>query len=291
MGWRRGLAICLLITGSDALAAEFSDAAAHVAAQITWVRIPSGTFQMGSTANEVESAFQEGRLRSSLLERDTFEAEMPRHSVLLDAFDISRTEVTNAQYRAFIAATGRTKPRGFVGEDTWADASLNEGDQPVVGVTWFDAQAFAEWIGGSLPTEAQWERAARGTDARKYPWGDAPPNPHHANFARRQRAPSAVGRYPEGASEEGALDLAGNVWEWCMDEYHPNFYAQSPKENPLNLRHRDELRDRVLRGGSWDYGQVFLRSALRFRFFPLHSTHNIGFRVVRSVAKDSDSSK
>ena len=180
---------------------------------------------------------------------------------------------------AFIEATNRPTPRGHNGEETWLDETLNGDTQPVVGVTWFDAQAFAEWIGGSLPTEAQWERAARGTSARTYPWGDTPPKARqHANFARRYNRPVSVGQFLKGESPDGIADLAGNVWEWCLDEYSPTAYQRGSSDvsrNPLNLRFRDVLRARVIRGGAWDVGRAFLRSGLRFKFYPLDSTHTI----------------
>ena len=240
---------------------------------------------MGSTPEAANAAYKDAKLRSSMLEQHTFDAELPQHQVYLSAYEISRYEITNAQYRAFIEAMNRPTPRGHNGEDTWADESLNEDTQPVVGVTWFDAQAFAEWIGGSLPTEAQWERAACGTEARIYPWGNTPPKARqHANFARRYNRPIPVGQFPKGESPDGIADLAGNVWEWCLDEYSPTAYQRNGKgvsENPLNLRFRDVLRSRVIRGGAWDVGSAFLRSSLRFKFYPLDSTHTIGFRVVR----------
>ena len=240
---------------------------------------------MGSTPEEVKAAYEDAKLRSSMLERHTFNAELPRHQVYLSTYEISRYEITNAQYRAFIEATNRPTPRGHDGEETWTDETLSGDTQPVVGVTWFDAQAFAEWVGGSLPTEAQWERAARGAEGRIYPWGNVPPKARqHANFARRYNRPIPVGQFPKGESPNGIADLAGNVWEWCLDEYSPTFYQQhkdAVSQNPLNLRFRDVLRARVIRGGAWDVGRAFLRSSLRFKFYPLDSTHTIGFRVVR----------
>lgn len=278
------LFICLLFDPVAVATSDLSDAARRALATIEWVRIPEGEFIMGSTLEEIESAYQDAKLRSSMLERHTFEAELPQHRVFLDAYKISRYEITNAQYRLFIRATRRPGPRGYQGEDTWADETLNQDKQPVVGVTWFDAQACAEWIGGSLPTEAQWERAARGIDRRRYPWGDTPPRPQqHANFARRYNHPTPVGQFPKGASAEGVFDLAGNVWEWCLDEYSLTFYKYSPARNPIHLRHRNVLKDRVIRGGAWDVGRAFLRGPLRFKFYPLDSTHNIGFRIVRKI--------
>ncbi len=276
--------IFLSVCGDFAVA-EVSTTAQQVLATIEWVSIPEGTFLMGSTSEEAAAAYEDAKLRSSMLERHTFDAELPQHQVYLTAYEISRYEITNAQYRAFIEATDRPTPRGHNGEETWLDETLNGDTQPVVGVTWFDAQAFAEWIGGSLPTEVQWERAARGTEARRYPWGNTPPKARqHANFARRYNRPVAVGQFPKGESPDGIADLAGNVWEWCLDEYSPIAYQRGNSDvskNPLNLRFRDVLRARVIRGGAWDVGRAFLRSGLRFKFYPLDSTHTIGFRVVR----------
>ena len=275
------LAIC-----SDFAVAEVSEAARQVLSTIEWVAIPEGKFLMGSTPAAAKAAYEDAKLRSSMLEQPTFDAERPQHQVYLGTYEISRYEITNAQYRAFIEAMNRPTPRGHNGEETWTDETLNGDTQPVVGVTWFDAQAFAEWIGGSLPTEAQWERAARGTKARIYPWGNVPPKARqHANFARRYNRPVSVGQFPKGESPDGIADLAGNVWEWCLDEYSPTVYQRNAKgvpRNPLNLRFRDVLRSRVIRGGAWDVGRAFLRSSLRFKFYPLDSTHTIGFRVVRA---------
>ena len=277
--------VLLLAICSDFAIAEVSKAAEQVLKTIEWVSIPEGTFLMGSTAEEANTAYEDAKLRSSMLEQHTFDAELPQHQVYLSAYEISRYEITNVQYRAFVEAMNRPTPRGHNGEKTWEDEMLNGDTQPVVGVTWFDAQAFAEWIGGSLPTEAQWERAARGTEARVYPWGDTPPKARqHANFARRYNRPMPVGQFPKGESPDGIADLAGNVWEWCLDEYEPAAYQRNGKgvpRNPLNLRFRDVLRARVIRGGAWDVGRAFLRSGLRFKFYPLDSTHTIGFRVVR----------
>ena len=285
---KRACFVILILTltiCSDFAVAEVSEAAQQILATIEWISIPEGEFLMGSTPEEAKDAYEDAKLRSSMLEQHTFDAELPQHQVYLSAYEISRYEITNAQYRAFIEATNRPTPRGHNGEDTWADETLNGDTQPVVGVTWFDAQAFAEWIGGSLPTEAQWERAACGTAARTYPWGNTPPKARqHANFARRYNRPIPVGQFPKGESPDGIADLAGNVWEWCLDEYSPTVYQRKGKgvpRNPLNLRFRDVLRSRVIRGGAWDVGSAFLRSSLRFKFYPLDSTHTIGFRVVR----------
>ncbi len=277
--------LILFSAWSTIATAELSPAAEKTLATIEWVTIPAGEFLMGSTPEQAKTAYNDAKLRSSLLEKYTFDAEVPQHKVNLSEYQISRYEITNAQYRAFVEATNRPPPRGQQGEEIWKDEHFNADTQPVVGVTWFDAQAFSEWIGGSLPTEAQWERAARGTKGRTYPWGNVPPKArHHANFARRYNHPTPVGHFLNGTSPDSIADLAGNVWEWCLDEYNPTFYQQNKKRvqrNPLNLRFRDVLRPRVIRGGAWDVGSTFLRSALRSPFYPLDSTRTIGFRVVR----------
>ena len=156
------IVVLILILHNNFAVSEVSSAAQQVLATIEWVSIPEGTFLMGSTPEEAKAAYEDAKLRSSMLERHTFDAELPRHQVYLSAYEISRYEITNAQYRVFIESTNRPAPRGHNGEEIWADETLSGDTQPIVGVTWFDAQAFAEWIGGSLPTEAQWERAARG---------------------------------------------------------------------------------------------------------------------------------
>ena len=283
------IVVLIIAIHSDFAVSEVSSTVQQVLVTMEWVSIPEGTFLMGSTPKEAIAAYEDAKLRSSMLERHTFDAELPQHQVYLSAYEISRYEITNAQYRAFVEATNRPTPRGHNGEKTWEDETLNGDTQPVVGVTWFDAQAFAEWIGGSLPTEAQWERAARGTAARTYPWGNTLPKARqHANFARRYNRPMPVGQFPKGESPNGIADLAGNVWEWCLDEYSLTAYQRNNGEvsrNPINLRFRDVLRARVIRGGAWDVGSAFLRSGLRFKFYPLDSTHTIGFRVVRPRRK------
>lgn len=277
------LLFCLC--NKDGISKELDSAAEKALSTIEWVSIPEGIFLMGSTRSEADAAYTDAKLRSSLLDKHTFDAEVPQHKVYLTAFQISRYEITNLQYRTFIKATGRPTPRGNQGEDTWKDDTFNDDKQPVVGVTWFDAQAFAEWIGCSLPTEAQWERAARGTEGRIYPWGNVPPKTRvHANFSRRFNKPTSVGQFPKGSSPEGIADLAGNVWEWCLDAYNPSIYERATEDvrrNPVNLRFRDVLQARVIRGGAWNVGSAFLRSSLRFKYYPLESTHSIGFRVVR----------
>ena len=260
---------------------------------IEWIEVPAGNFLMGSETEEVSALDLEASFRGAMVDlQHTFDSEKPLHRVYLSTYYISKHEITNAQYKLFVEENRRPKPRGNQGQDIWQEEKFAGSQLPVVGVTWFDAQAFAEWIGGSLPTEAQWERAARGKRRNTYPWGNGSPRSRqHANFARRYDGPMPVGQFPKGSTAEGLEDMAGNVWEWCMDEYDADCYHNGPIHNPINLRHRDILYPRVIRGGAWDSGRIFLRSALRFKFFPLDSSHSIGFRVVRpssKIAKTSD---
>ena len=247
------------------------------------VLIPAGTFQMGSPTGDVD--------------------EVPVHTVELDAFYIDQHEVTNAEYQAFVAATGHPPPRGIgytaVYEllkndyEPWNDPGFNHPDQPVTTVTWFDATAYCEWVGKRLPTEAEWEKAARGgLEGARYPWGDTEPDNTSANFADSQtkfewRSPDVndgflftapVGTFPPNGY--GLFDMAGNVWEWCADWYSPTYYsdvqgAESPPRNPTGP---DTGERRVLRGGTWYRAVHTIRNAERVSDFPNSSLNVVGFR-------------
>jgi len=180
------------------------------------------------------------------------------------AYRISRTPVTNAEYARFVAATGHKPPSHWKGQ-TPPDELL---DHPVVNVTWHDAVAYAEWVGARLPTEEEWEKAARGTDGRVYPWGDAFDPDRCNTYESDIGSTTPVGQYsPGGDSPYGCADMAGNVWEWTSSEW-------------------DEHR--VVRGGSWSSYQGFARCAYRFRLITVDYYGSLGFRVVVSLA-DSDS--
>jgi serine/threonine-protein kinase len=191
-----------------------------------------------------------------------------RRVVWLDAFYVDRLPVTNAAYRRFVEVTGHEPPK------TWGPP-----DHPVTHVSWLDAQAFAAWAGKRLPTEAEWEKAARGTDGRKYPWGRTEPDETRANFGKRARGPVRAGSFPDGASPYGVLDLAGNVWEWCDDADDPDFYEKGPARNP---RSPSGGGARVVRGGSWLYGARALRTYARTSFAPDVRFAGGGFRCARS---------
>ena len=199
--------------------------------------------------------------------------ERPYRLVWLDAYYIDETPVTNGMYEAFVARTGRRTPPGFRAQgDDW-------GSHPVVGVTWEDALAYARWVTRRLPTEAEWEKAARGVDGRSWPWGDEPPegqDPPVANLGDEDGAPSPVGSFPEGRSPIGALDMAGNVWEWCQDQYDQYYYPRSAPRNP-RCDDGDE-RYRVLRGGAYSYSSFAARASFRGFNLPHLSSPTYGFR-------------
>lgn len=219
------------------------------------VSVPEGQFRMGSTDADPDGC----------------DEEKPTHTVSLDAFWIDRTEVTNGQYRKCVEAGACEEP------SCWDNGDLNGPDQPVVCVTWEDAQAYAAWAGGRLPTEAEWEKAARGTDGRLYPWGENTPDCQVANYKGCLVRTAMVGSYPDGASPYGALDMAGNVWEWVADWYDETYYSDTSARNPQGP---DSGERRVLRGGSFDMSASRLRTAFRVGSRPEYSNWDLGFRVV-----------
>ena len=222
------------------------------------VYVPKGKFTMGST------------------DSDAWDDESPVREVSLDAYWIDKYEVSNGQYQKCVNAGKCTKP-------SYTDSSTRSSyygkaeydNYPVIYVSWHQAKAYCEWAGGSLPTEAQWEKAARGTDARKYPWGDESPNSNLVNYGKIKGDTTAVGSYPRGVSPYGAMDMAGNVWEWVLDWYGP--YDAAETNNPQGPGTGDY---RVLRGGGWYDVSWDIRSALRNFNFPTFTYAMEGFRCV-----------
>ena len=253
--------------------------------------VPAGEFMMGSPDQEDEQTASE-------LYMDAFweaeDDEKPQHAVSLDAFWIDQTEVTNAMFAAFLNAMGNQKEGGVLWLDARAPRALirqqagrwqpvnGYQDHPVVEVTWYGARAYCEWAGRRLPTEAKWEKAARGTDGRKYPWGNEPPTCELANFDGRcfLRATTQVGSYPTGKSPYGVLDMAGNVWEWVADWYTPDYYAHSPRDNPQGP---ESGESRVIRGASWHPHQYDVHAAKRAKYYPHSTGPDVGFRCVRDA--------
>jgi len=191
--------------------------------------------------------------------------ELPVHEVKLNAFWIDQVEVTNGMYNLCVQA-GSCRPPVKINSDNRPEYFGNPEfqDYPVVNVAWYDANAYCLWAGRSLPTEAQWEYAARGNDKRNFPWGDEPPNQYNSNSINLVGDTSRVGSYAEGISPFGALDMAGNVWEWVADRYRPDYYAKSPSENPTGPDENEVFSDlRVMRGGSFQEDWTILRLSNR----------------------------
>jgi formylglycine-generating enzyme required for sulfatase activity len=203
--------------------------------------------------------------------------EAPRHDCDVDAVELAATPVTNEQYAAFLRTTGRAAPIH------WGDGTIPEGLErhPVTHVDWHSASEFCAWVGGRLPTEAEWEKGARGGDLRLYPWGDEAPDPRRANAGAglKHGGTTTVGSAPDGASPYGLLDMAGNVWEWVSTAYRPYPYdAGDGREDPAS----DESR--VLRGGSFaSLTAGHVRCARRSASRPGRRSAHIGFRVARPV--------
>ena len=233
---------------------------ARDAAGLEMVFLPPATFQRGCVLGDASC----------------FADEQPRHAVTLtQGFFVHVTEVTVGAFRAFAAATGKK----MVEVPSWADDT-----HPVVNVTWEDAQAYCRWIGGRLPTEAEWEYAARGgVGGRRYPWGDSIDH-DHANFdglGGRDTFPKSapVGSFP--ANGFGLHDTAGNVWEWCADYYAERAYGTEAVSDPSGPA---EGVRRVVRGGSWTSDPGRLRTSYRFSLEPATESLSVGFRCVRPVA-------
>ena len=240
-----------------------------------WISVPAGSFVMGSPTDQL------GQLAKRFGgTRESYAIEAPHHAVTLQPFQIARTPVTHQQYAAFVAATQTRSPVQWHG--TQPPATL--WSLPVVDVTWHEAQAYCVWLSNEieqvvrLPTEAEWERAARGTDERMWPWGNEL-DPGRANTAEATHGgPTSVGAYLTGASPVGALDMAGNVWEWTASLQAPYPYiAADGRESPQAVEGMD--RRRIMRGGCWANPAHFARTTCRFRLPPESSTHLLGFRV------------
>ena len=218
------------------------------------VLVPAGEFEMG----------------------DGQDSDCPKHTVHLDAYCIGIYCVTNRQYKAFVEATRhKFEPHSHFGQAAYAE-------HPVVNVNWDDAVAYAKWAGCSLPTEAQWEKAARGPLGLIYPWGtewDAGRCRNSGNKGPSTTCP--VYEYAAGVSGYGTLNQSGNVWEWCSDWYESDYYGKSPRENPAGP---SEGSYRVYRGGGWlcDGASIF-RGARRYWNVPAFRGGRRGFRLVRAV--------
>ncbi|HBY09450.1 MAG TPA: hypothetical protein DEH22_17335 [Chloroflexi bacterium] len=238
--------------------------------------VPAGEFLMGSTDQSLGSDYD----------------EKPQHPVFLDAFWIDQTEVTNAMFAVFLNEMGNQ----VEGHAAWLDTidedvllaqidgiwqpKKETSDFPAVEVTWYGARAYCDWAGRRLPTEAEWEKAARGTDARSYPWGEEQ-DCSKAQVANCHSVLTDVGSKPSGMSPYGIFDMAGSVWEWVADWYAEDYYAISPANNPTGP---EDGSARALRGGSYDYNWKHARTADRRLNGPANSMNDYGFRCVQSAS-------
>ena len=248
------------------------------------VLIPAGEFQMGSHDAEADTS------------------EKPLHTVYVDAFYMDVHEVTNAEFKAFVDANPDWQKEAVDAKNhyiatyfpSWEGDSI-QANEPVTGVNWHAAMAYAKWAGKRLPTEAEWERAARGgLEGKKYPWGDEP-NFDMANYGQRFGSPKSAGTYP--ANAYGLYDMSGNVWEWVLDAYEEDFYANSPRRNPVAGGSIKDIIDnfttvenrRVMRGGAYDTDwdantePIHVRVYSRSSYDALHSDYTFGFRCVKPV--------
>jgi formylglycine-generating enzyme required for sulfatase activity len=219
---------------------------------------------------------------------EALDRESPVHKVYLDAYRIGKYPVTVGEYRRFVQSGG------YQDEQFWAaggfgqwknpegwDDQIQHPNRPVTGVSWHEASAYAAWAGCRLPTEAEWERAARGPEGRKFPWGNDQINPSLANYgASKIGSATPVGVYPRGATPDGILDMAGNVWEWCQD-WWSDAYTADDVTNPTGPQKGDR---RVVRGGCWFLDSRYCRCACRYRVLPPGRYVNLGFRLVVVLA-------
>ncbi|MBI4003346.1 MAG: formylglycine-generating enzyme family protein [Nitrospira defluvii] len=224
--------------------------------------IPEGFFAMGANGT------------------DALEDERPQHQVWLDRFEMDRYEVTTGQYAEFVALMKQPAPWQWEAVDL-----AQHHDRPVIGVNWFDADAYCRWRGKRLPTEAEWEKAARGIDGRLFPWGNQEPTDRLANFALGARFNYSqvlmpVQGYAPGISPYGLYQMAGNVGEWVADWYGANYYETSLPRNPAGP---DAGSFRVLRGGSWSDLPKYLLTYGRFKLSPETRNSYTGFRCARTA--------
>ena len=263
---------CVVSPENDRAEGEAGYRIVHEETGIELVYVPGGSFLMGTSDREIEHMLQGlGAERRSVLAEE-LRTEQPQHERLIEAFWIGRTEVTVRQWRSVV----RSAPEGNdQGED-----------HPVTCVSWDDCEAFCQSVALELPTEAQWEYAARGPEGNVYPWGNEWDEKRCCNAKNRGagRRTLQVGSLPAGASWCGALDMAGNVWEWCMDLYYEDAYDRYAGGDPPSPD-MGEREDGVLRGGAWGLGAAqFFRSSSRQIFLPRSDSDNWnGFRCARGL--------
>ncbi|MGH9536697.1 MAG: formylglycine-generating enzyme family protein [Terriglobales bacterium] len=253
--------------------------------------VPGGTFEIGIDAAEVPRLKSVFGINSARL----FEPEMPRHTVTIDSFYLDKYPVTNAQFRKFIDVNPEWRPERIAGnlhngnylkQRTDAEAPVGKPDHPVVNVSWYAAVAYCRWAGKRLPTEAEWERGARGGLTGIYPWGDQPVDKSRANYSGSGiGTTTTVGTYP--ANGYGLYDMAGNVWQFVADEWQS--YPAAAQENPMAGGDRftdgtsflEVKTRRVIRGGSWGGDPINLWVEYRDSHPPNGAQEFVGFRCAK----------
>jgi len=249
------------VTGPNAVAEPEPDATSHEKPiQGDMIMIPAGPFVRGTSSGGFD--------------------EQPQRTIFMDAFSIDRYEVTNHQYQQFVLATGHRKP-GLPSRYAKSGGKMRGTNQPVVYVSWDDAVEYCRWRGKRLPTEAEWEKAMRGSDGRLWPWGTTE-RANGANWARVQdgyEVSAPVGSFQTDKSPYGVMDGAGNVLEWVEDWYGETYYKDSPEQNPPSP---EQGTYRVLRGGSYTTSGGDIRITSRSKMMPDFRDETIGFRCASS---------
>ena len=236
------------------------------------VLIPAGPFPMGVPPGD----------------RDGGRDEYPRHIVHIDDFYIDKYEVTNGRYLEFVKATNHRVPQNPKNptRNLWEGTAISESlvDRPVVNVDWADADAYCTWAGRRLPREAEWEKAAKGNNDWRFPWGNVEPTNKHLNFNQKwigEKTLMPVGSYDAGKSPYGVYEMAGNVWEWVNDYYDARYYEKSPEKNP---RGPESGTKRVIRGAGWQNETPTIRIFTRVDSDPTIRNESTGFRCAADTA-------
>jgi len=246
--------------------------------------VPAGEFRMGATDQQFNDAVAQMKSICSTCRTDFINDEKPLHTIYLDDYWMDKYQVTNAQYKKCVDL-GKCQPpnptKSRTRDSYYGNAQYD--NYPVIYVSWYDAQTFCEWVGKRLPTEAEWEKAARAAstdsgDGRNYPWGHEY-DQSRVNSRHTVGDTTSVGSYPRGASPYGVMDMVGNVWVWVADWYDANYYANSPRDNPKGPSVGEY---RVQRGGAWGSLMIQMRVAFRFGGSPEDREDYIGFRCATS---------
>jgi len=262
------------------------------------VMVPGGPFLMGIDKEVIKDTKKMSKIAQLryAVSREAFHDEGPAHNVIVDAYYLDQYEVSNQHYSDFMKATDHPAPA------YWDDHRRNKPQQPVSGINWNDAGSFCSWANKRLPTEAEWEKAAKGPESFKYPWGNDL-DVKKANFGRKDEITANVDEYEEGKSPYGVYNMAGNVFEWVSDWYDPNFYKKTRQSiNPKGPKdgawlsgtgtYVDRIavgKKRVIRGGSWYAPAESISTTHRFWNDPMNNSYGVGlgFRCARSIEDDS----